>query len=123
MENTAILNHSDLLARLADLKSEREIQEMSLKYTFVEFISTINVVSFFKSNNKLSGLQPNDLIKSGLNMAINLVIGLVLGKNRSVKGFLSTLMVERFTTMIIDNNLINVISKIGSLFLHKKESK
>lgn len=123
MKNTAILTHSDLLARLTELKSDREIQETSLKYTFIEFISTINVVSFFKSSNKSNNLQSNDLLKSGLNMALNLVMGIVLGKNRSIKGYLSTMMVERFTTMIIDNNVINIISKIGSLLLSKKESK
>jgi hypothetical protein len=123
MKNTAILTHSDLLARLTELKSYREIQETSLKYTFIEFISTINVVSFFKSSNKSNNLQSNDLLKSGLNMALNLVMGIVLGKNRSIKGYLSTMMVERFTTMIIDNNVINIISKIGSLLLSKKESK
>ncbi len=123
MENTSILTHSQLLARLTELKVEREIQETSLKYTFIEFISTINVVSFFKDSNKSNNLQSNDLVKSGLSMALNLITGLVLGKNRSIKGYLSTMMVERFTTMIIDNNVINIISKIGSLLLSKKESK
>ena len=123
MENTVILNHSQLLDRLTELKTDREIQGISLKYTFIEFISTINVVSFFKGSNKTSSLQSNDLVKNGISMALNMVTGLVLGKNRSVKGYLSTLMVERFTSMIIDNNLISTISKIASLFLHKKESK
>lgn len=123
MENTAILNHSDLLSRLNELKSEREIQGTTLKYTFIEFITTINVVSFFKSANKTSSLHSNDLMKNGLSLVLNTITGLVLGKNRSVKGYLSTLFVERITTMLIDNDLINTVSKIASLFLHKKESK
>lgn len=121
MEKTTILNYSDLLARLTELKSERETQEISLKYTFTEFVSSINLVSFFKS--KSNNLLPNDLMKSGLSMAVNMIAGLVLGKNRSVKGFLSTLMVERLTTMVIDNNLIELVSKITSLFFNKKESE
>lgn len=123
MENKIILNHAELLSQLAQLKIDREIQETALKYTFVEFIATINVVSFFKSANKTSSIQSNDLLKNGLSMVLNTITGLVLGKNRSVKGYLSTLFVERFTTMLIDNDLINTISKIASLFSHKKESK
>lgn len=123
MENKIILNHAELLSQLAQLKIDREIQETALKYTFVEFIATINVVSFFKSANKTSSIQSNDLLKNGLSMVLNTITGLVLGKNRSVKGYLSTLFVERITTMLIDNDLINTISKIASLFSHKKESK
>ncbi len=123
MGNTAILTHSDLLARLTELKYDREIQETSLKYTFIEFISTINVVSFFKGSNNSNYLQSNDLLKNGLSMGLNLITGLVLGKNRSIKGFLSTMMVERFTRMILDKDLINIITKIASLIFSKNESK
>ena len=120
MENTPILNYSELLARLTELKSERGTHEASLKYSFNEFINNINFVSFFKSAKNSNSLQSNDLMKSSLNEGINLLTGLVLGKNRSIKGYLSTLMVERFTTMIIDNKLINIIPAIGSLLFRKK---
>jgi len=53
-------------------------------------------------------------------MLLNLITGLVLGKNRSIKGYLSAMMVERFTTMVIDNNLINIITGISSLIFRKR---
>jgi hypothetical protein len=52
-------------------------------------------------------------------MTVNLIAGMMFGKTRSIKGFLSTLMVERFTKMMINNNLINTVAKIGSLFFSK----
>jgi len=123
MENTPIINHSELLSRLTELKSEREIQEMALKYTFTEFIATIDLVSLFKRTNTSDNDQPKELLKTGLNMALNLITGLVLGKNRSVKGYLSALLVERFTTMLVDNNIINIITGISSLIFRKRDQE
>lgn len=120
MENTTIINHAELLSRLTDLKSEREIQEMALKYTFTEFIATIDLVSLFKKKNDAGNDQPQELLKTGLNMALNMITGLIFGKNRSIKGYLSALMVERFTTMVVDNNLINIITGISSLIFKKR---
>ena len=120
MENTAIINYSDLLLRLAELKSKKEIQQDELKITFVEFISTIDIVSLFTKKNDSSSDHPQDLLKTGLNMVLNLVTGLILGKNRSIKGYLSALMIERFTTMIIDNNIVEIITGIGSLIFKNK---
>ena len=120
MENTTIVNYSELIGRLTELKSEREEQEIVLIQTFSEFVSSINIFSFFKSSDATNNFQSNDLIKSGLSMTINLIAGLVFGKNRSIKGFLSTLMVERFTKMIINNNLINTIANIASMIFSKK---
>ena len=120
MENKIIVNYSELTARLTLLKSERDMQEIVLKQSFNEFISSINIFSFFKSSDATENFQSNDFIKSGLTMTVNLLAGLVFGKNRSLKGFLSTLMVERFTKMLIDNNLINTFAKIGSMIFSKK---
>lgn len=123
MENTPIKNHSELLLRLTELKSEKEIQEIALKYTFTEFIATIDLVSLFKRSNSSDNDQPKELLKTGLNMALNLVTGLVLGKNRSIKGYLSALMVERLTAMAVDNNIINIISGISSLIFRKRHQE
>lgn len=120
MENKIIANYSELTARLTLLKSERDMQEIVLKQSFNEFISSINIFSFFKSSDATENFQSNDFIKSGLTMTVNLLAGLVFGKNRSLKGFLSTLMVERFTKMLIDNNLIKTFAKIGSMIFSKK---
>lgn len=119
MESTTIANYSDLTARLTELKSERVEQEIVLKQTFSEFVSSINIFSFFKSSDTSNNFQSNDLIKSGLNMAVNMIAGMVFGKTRSLKGFLSTLMLKSFTKMLINSNLINTVAKVGSLFFSK----
>lgn len=121
MDHSEIINHSLLISRLSELKTGRGLQETALKISVTEFIATIDLVSLFKrpdsSNNNQSS---NEIIKTGLNMALNLVTGLLLGKNRSIKGYLSALMVERFTTMVIDNNLINIVAGISSMIFKKR---
>jgi hypothetical protein len=120
MENTAIFNHSDLLLRLEELKSKRDMQQEELKISITGFIATIDIVSFFKKKSGLSNDEPQELLKTGLNMALNLITGLIFGKNRSIKGYLSALMVERFTSMVVDNNLINIITGISSLIFRNR---
>ena len=56
-------------------------------------------------------------------MVLNLITGLVFGKNRSIKGYLNTLVIERFTSMIIDNNLINIVAGIGSMLFKKRNQE
>lgn len=121
MENTSIKNHAELVLRLAELRSEKESQELIVKCNFTDFISSIDLVSFFKRSGTTNNGETHELLKTSLNMVLNLLTGLVLGKNRSIKGYLSSLMVERFTTMVIDNNLINIVAGIGSMIFKNKK--
>ena len=121
MENTAIVNYSDLLLRLAELKSNRETQLDELKLSFSEFITSIDIVSLFtKKSDSDNDHHPQDLLKTGINMALNLITGLIFGKTRSIKGYLSAMMIERFTTMVIDNNIINIITGIASMIFKNR---
>ena len=106
MDNTHIDNHLQLLMRIEALKAEKDIRENELKINFNELISGLNLVSILKGTTKNE--NPLDFIKSGVNTVLDLIIGLALGKNRSIKGFLSAVLVEKFTTMLIDNNLTNI---------------
>jgi hypothetical protein len=119
MENTAIINYPELLFRLKELKLTKENSENELKLSFTEFMATVDIVSLFSRQKNPENSQQN-LLKTGINMALNLVTGLVFGKNRSVKGYLSALMIERFTTMVIDNNLIGIVAGIGSMIFKKR---
>lgn len=118
MITTSILTHSDLLLRLAELKAEQAIREEGLKELFKELVSSLNPGVFFKAATVQH--QTPDFAKTGLNMLVNLITGFILGKNRSIKGYLSAVMVEKFTSSLIDHNLISIISTITSLFKKSK---
>jgi hypothetical protein len=117
MENNNIKNHSELILRIAELRIEKDIQEEKLQRSFKNIVSSLNLISLFKVATNEN--RPIELAKSGVNLALNLIIDLVMGKHRSIKGYLSAVMIEKFTTVLVNNNLLNIISGIGSL-LHKK---
>jgi hypothetical protein len=119
MENKIITNHAELVLRIAELKMNKDLQEYELQNTFKEVVSTLNLVSLFKAATNQD--HPLEIAKSGVNMVLDLIIDVVLGKHRSIKGYLSAVMVERFTSLLIDNNLINIISGISSLFKRKSQ--
>lgn len=119
MEKVIITNHSELVLRIAELRMYKDIQEVELQDSFKEIASTLNLISLFKEATNQD--RPLELAKSGVNMVLDLIIDLILGKHRSIKGYLSAVMVEKFTTMLVDNNLINIISGINSLFNRKSQ--
>lgn len=106
-----IKNHDQLQLRIAELQMYKSIQEEELKVSLRDAFTTLNIISIFKSTND----QPIQLAKSAVNMTLDLIIDLVLGKHRSIKGFISSILVERFTNSLVDNNLVNVISTITEL--------
>lgn len=112
MEKPIITNHVQLQLRIAELRMYKGIQEEELKLTLKDAFTTLNIISFFKN---ATVDQPLELAKSAVNGTLNLIIDLVLGKHRSIKGFLSSILVEQFSGSLINNNLINIISTITEL--------
>ncbi|MBP8967361.1 MAG: hypothetical protein KBG33_08220 [Paludibacteraceae bacterium] len=119
MENKQITNHAALMRRIVELKADKSVQEVTLRITFLEMISTLDLMSIF--SRKKSEDAPLNLMKTGVNMALDLTIDMILGKHRSVKGFLSSALVENFSRILINNNLINIISGISSLLNRKTQ--
>jgi hypothetical protein len=123
MNNLPITNHSQLLLRIAELKAIKDIEEEELKISIRKFISTIDLVSFFKVGILNSGSHTADLVKTGINMVLNLLISVIVGKHRSMKGFLSSILIEKFTSTLINNNLMGIIAAISSLLSRKNETE
>lgn len=112
-------NYEQLLTQIETLRNEKDFQEDKLKNSFSEMLGLLNVMSLFKAATKQE--HPLGLAKTGLNMILTLIIDLVLGKHRSIKGYLSAVMVEKITTVLINNNLTNIITGISSLFNRKTQ--
>lgn len=119
MEKVIIVSHSQLIQRLAELRMDKDIRGKKLKVLFTEMATTLNLTTIFKEATNTE--RPMELAKSGINMIVNLIIDLVLGKHRSIKGYLSAVMLERFSAMLVDNNLINIIYGINSIFKRKSQ--
>ena len=118
MEIKAIKNYEQLSARIIILKSERLRQEQILKYSVHEFISSLNPISIVKKS--LRGFATDkdvqiDIAKVGLNLGANLLINKVLGKQGSIKGFLSSLVLQKLSSAFIKNNESKIMSTINIL--------
>jgi hypothetical protein len=118
MQNKETLNHAELSLRIMELKSEILLQEDELKYRFKEFLFTLNPISIVKDSiHELASDKEVqfDLTKVGLNLGANFLIDQVLGRNRSIKGFLSSVLVEKFSNTFINKNASGIISGISKL--------
>ena len=118
MINTSILNQKQLTDRIKFLRGEKLNQELQLRQTATQFIDTLNPISIAKKS--LYALATDTevhfaLAKVGLNIGANLIIEQILGKNRSIKGFLSTILVEIFSNSFINNNVAEIMAKVSSM--------
>ena len=118
METTNITSYDDLVLHIMHLKVEKFKQEEALKNTFMNFISSLYPVSIIKATiHKLAEDKEVqlDITKVGLNMGTNLIIDQIFGKNRSIKGFLSSILIEKFSNSLINNNTSKIMSIISKL--------
>ena len=121
MQKREIINHSELSLRIMQLKSEILLQEDELKHTFKEFLFTLNPITIVKDSIHELARDKEvqfDLAKVGLNVGADFLIDQILGRNRSIKGFLSSVLIEKLSNTFINKNTSGIISGI-SKFLNK----
>ena len=117
MRNKEILNHAELSLRIMELKSEVLLQQDNLKYTF-KGLFTLNPISIVKESIHELAKDKEvqfDLTKVGLNLGADFLINQVLGRNRSIKGFLSSVLLEKLSNTFINKNASGIISGISKL--------
>ncbi|OFX58327.1 MAG: hypothetical protein A2066_06605 [Bacteroidetes bacterium GWB2_41_8] len=118
MENTQITGYTEVTMRIMHLKQEKIRQEDELNDALKELVYNLSPVSMVKQSlHKLAHDREVqfDLTKIGLNLGANFLIDRILGKNSSLKGFLSALLVEKISASFINNNLSVIISGIRRL--------
>ena len=107
MEKIIIRNHQELLARIQVLRQEKIMREEELKISVREFVTSLNPLLLIKdslhqlANDKEVRL---DLGKVGLNIATSFIFDRLLGRQGSVKGFLSSLLMEKLAALTISKN-------------------
>lgn len=117
MGNFQISNHSELLFRMEELKVKMSRQEEELKNKFKSISSSFDILSLFKTDS-VNKKPVFGLLKVGLISGINLMIDLILKKNKSVKGFVSSVFVEKLVAMLIDIDLTKLLSSVQN-FLYR----
>jgi hypothetical protein len=118
MEQVEINNHKALSLRILQLKSDKLRQEIELKESFHNLVESFNPVTVVKET--FLGLSKDKEVKTGfakiaLNMGFNFLIDKALGKNKDVKGYLSSVLVENISGSFINNNTPKILSFFGKL--------
>ena len=122
MTNSNLSNHTDLQLRIAQLKAETKIQDEVLLQTFKGFVETLNPITIAKASiHDFAGDRQVqfDVVKVGLNLGTNFIIEKMLGRG-SIKGYLSSVIVEKISSAIINNNIDipQIVSGISQLVKH-----
>lgn len=116
-----IRNHAELLLQIDELRHQKKIQEEELLHSVTKLSRTFNLFSFFhrpKSEN-----NEFDIVKLGLNTALDLVIEIAMGNHRNVKGFFKSMMSTASSKLLVDNNLGNLILGIIELVNARSSNK
>lgn len=123
MDNIIISNRAALQARIKELRLEKSAQEIEIKEHFKEFAASFN--SFTLVKEYLHELAQDkevqlDIGKVGLEVGTTFIIDKVLGRNNSIKGFLSSIVAEKISSSLIENNAPKIISFFSNLINSKK---
>lgn len=124
MEYIVINNHKDLALHILQLKSERMREEIELKNSFSNLVASLSPSNIVK--NSLTELIHNkdlklDLATAGISLGARFLIDSIFGKNKSLKGYLSSVFVDKIATNLITNNSSKIISVFTNLLAPKQE--
>ncbi len=125
MKEYEISTYTDLCLRIQKLKAEKYTQEEELQRSFKALIYSLDPISIVKEslhNLAKDNIVQSDLAKVGLNIGTNFIIDQVLGRYRSIKGFISSVLVEKISIPWVNNNASKIISVISG-FMQQKEKK
>lgn len=110
-----ICDGDDLNCEIEYLQSLRTQQEQAISDSFFAVAHAVNPVTLMKDAiHGLASVRPTngDIVSIGTNIGSNYVIEKVLGKNRSIKGFVSALIVEKLSTELINRNAPQMLNQV-----------
>ncbi len=111
MHTTPTTADEKLNLRIQELKLEKQRLEDGLREHLAPGTLAINFIGQVFNDKKVQG----DLISLGLSSGAALVTNQIFGKKRSVKGFISSLLVQRFTNEVIYKYMPDILSGISIL--------
>lgn len=123
MSNSKITSYEELTIRIAQLNQQKEAQEIELKNNLKTVYESFQLKNIIKNTVKDLATDKDfrdDSFKAAGTMATDFIVGKVFNKNNSIKGFISTLLVEKLAVPLIKNNKDKIISFITNLMSREK---
>lgn len=110
MQHINPLNQADLIAQIKLVKLRKKNQEQDLTNCLTNFVSSLSPVSLIKDSIHSLVKDPEvrlDLTNAGVQLGADIVIDMVLGRYRSIKGFVGAVLAEK----LITPNITQYVSK------------
>jgi hypothetical protein len=127
MSTTKINSYNELTLRINQLTSLKDAQEIALKNDVQELYKRLQPKNILKETIK--GLANDeefrgDSFKAVKSIATDFVVGRLFNKNSSVKGFIATMLVEKFVAPLIEKNkgkIVDFVANLVAKYSSKKE--
>ena len=123
MENINITNHTELQLHIKLLKAQKLSQEIEIKHAVKELITSLSAISMIKSSiNEITHDKEIKfgIAKMGLNIGANYIIEKIVGRSKSIKGFLSSIIIEKISGAFINKNGSSIITSISNIIKPKE---
>ncbi|HCS19981.1 MAG TPA: hypothetical protein DIW47_05365 [Bacteroidetes bacterium] len=107
--------HETLLLQISLLRLEKKVQEEELKDAWKSFAGSMNPVAIVKDSLHKLTQDPEiqaDLGSAAMHAGASLIIGKVLGKHRSIKGYVASVIVEKLYFSFIDGPLFKAMKSM-----------
>ena len=119
------ISYQQLLAEQIDeLKQERAGLEIKLKSAVAGIADRFSPASILKSSVKQLATDKEfrtDAAVSGLSLGVNFLIEKLLGRSKSIKGFLSSILVEDISGPLIKVMVKKILTPLGDGRKNKSE--
>ncbi|CAN5470005.1 hypothetical protein BH11BAC2_BH11BAC2_14260 [soil metagenome] len=120
LQNDYISNYNELRIRLEEVRLKKRIQRDELNISLNEFTEQLSLSSIVLalSDNEGKGKAAHEgfnVANAGLNVGANFIIDAVLGKNRSIKGFVTSVIAENISKILIKKNSTKIVSGFKNL--------
>jgi hypothetical protein len=119
--------YNELTLRINQLNSLKDAQEIELKNNVNEIYKRFQLKNIIKQTvqDLANDVEfRGDGFKAATNVATDFVVRRLFNKNNSIKGFITTILVEKLVTPFIKNNkdkIISFVTDLVSKYGSKKE--
>lgn len=124
-KNAAIKSHIDLRYRIMFLKNKKAEQEEKILREAKELYYSVQPASMFqKAYHAIADDREvqGDIKTLGVKTIVEFLINKFLNKNNNLKGFITSAIVQRMASKLIDNNSDSIMSGINKFVSALKSS-
>ncbi len=125
MTNTKITTYEEVTLRIAQLNAVKDAQEIELKNNLKEVYENFQLKNIIKNTVKNLASDKEfrqDGVTAATGLAADMVLGRLFNKNNSLKGYITTLLIEKLALPFIKNNKEKIFSFISNLVSKHKDN-